>query len=47
MFSCVDEIISTNKWVLAEAQFDALNDLSRSLEEAETSAVRRLLGGSN
>ena len=47
MFSCVDEIISTNRWVLAEAQFDALNDLSRSLEEAETSAVRRLLGGSN
>ena len=47
MFSCVDEIISTNRWVLAEEQFDALNDLSRSLEEAETSAVRRLLGGSN
>jgi transcriptional regulator with XRE-family HTH domain len=47
MFSCVDEITSTNRWVLADEQFDALNDLSRSLEEAETSAVRRLLGGSN
>ena len=47
MFSCVDEIISTNRWVLADEQFDALNNLSRSLKEAETSAVRRLLGGSN
>lgn len=47
MFSCVDEITSTNRWVLADEQFDALNNLSRSLEEAETSAVRRLLGGSN
>ena len=47
MFSCVDEITSTNRWVLADEQFDALNGLSRSLKEAETSAVRRLLGGSN
>jgi transcriptional regulator with XRE-family HTH domain len=47
MFSCVDEITSTNGWVLADEQFDALSNLSRSLEDAETSAVRRLLGGSN
>lgn len=47
MFSCVDEISSTNGWVLADEQFDALSNLSRSLEDAETSAVRRLLGGSN
>ena len=47
MFSCVDEITSANGWVLADEQFDALSNLSRSLEDAETSAVRRLLGGSN
>ena len=47
MFSCVDEITSTNGWVLADEQFDALSNLSRSLEDAETSAVRRLLGGFN
>ena len=47
MFSCVDEITSTNGWVLADQQSDALNDLSRSVKEIESGAVRRMLGGSN
>ena len=47
MFSCIDEITSTNGWVLADQQSDALNDLSRSVKEIESGAVRRMLGGSN
>ena len=47
MFSCIDEITSTNGWVLADQQSDALNDLSRSVKEIESGTVRRMLGGSN
>tara|TARA_B110000037_G_scaffold54090_1_gene66336 strand:- start:1299 stop:2165 length:867 start_codon:yes stop_codon:yes gene_type:complete len=47
MFSCIDEITSTNGWMLADQQSDAINDLSRSVKEIEIETVRRMLGGSN
>ena len=47
MFSCIDEITSTNGWVLADQQSDALNNLSRSVKEIESGTLRRVLGGSN
>ena len=47
MFSCIDEVTTTNGWVLADQQSDALNDLSRSVKEMESGTVRRMLGGSN
>lgn len=47
MFSCIDEITTTNGWVLADQQSDALNNLSRSVKEIESGTVRRMLGGSN
>lgn len=47
MFSCIDEITSTNGWVLADQQSDALNNLWRSVEEIDSGTLRRILGGSN
>ena len=47
MFSCIDEITSTNGWVLADQQSDALNSLSRAVKEHESATYRRMLGGSN
>jgi transcriptional regulator with XRE-family HTH domain len=46
MFSCIDEILSTKGWVLADQQSDALNNLSRSVKEIESGTLRRILGGS-
>ena len=47
MFSCIDEITTTNGWVLADQQSDALNNLSRSVKEIESGTVRRMLCRSN
>lgn len=47
MFSCIDEITSTKGWVLADQQFEALDNLSRSVKEIENGNLRRILGGSN
>jgi transcriptional regulator with XRE-family HTH domain len=47
MFSCIDEITSTNGWVLADQQSDALNNLSRAVKKHESATYRRMLGGSN
>ena len=47
MFSCIDEITSTKGWVLVEQQSDALNNLSRSVKEVESSIYRKMLGRSN
>ena len=47
MFSCIDDITSSNGWVLADHQSDALKSLSGRLANLNRSFLRTVLGGTD